>query len=253
MILERAKIERIMPHRESALFLDKIEVADDRKTAVGYLNLRLEHCRGHFPGNPIMRAVDRREMVAQTLGMTQFEDYPEGVQMYLAADGKGEYRSTATVGDLVIAEVVVTRVRTKSILGNGTVKVGSREIADIKDVLLITQRLNEYLPSSSSAQKRGFDSAGDQILTLWRMLSLQERRELFQHLQTELPPVKPGFVTISMASRVLKLSTSRLRQIVTGEDNILGATKEGNVWYIPEDSIKRFTPPGRGRLTKPLE
>lgn len=136
MILEREQIEKIMPHRGRALLLDMVEISDGRQSATGYLKLRVEHCLGHFPGNYIMRAVDRREMVAQTLGISQFENYPEGTLIYLASDGRGKFPTTATIGELVIAEVFLTHRRSKFIRGRGIVRVGERIIAEVEDITL---------------------------------------------------------------------------------------------------------------------
>ena len=54
--LDRADIEKILPHRDPFLFLDSVSEIEAKQRAVGKWLVREDafFFKGHFPGNPIM-------------------------------------------------------------------------------------------------------------------------------------------------------------------------------------------------------
>lgn len=138
-MLERKEIEQKLPHRDTALLLDRFETTqtDEGTVGIGYLTITPEHCIGHFPGNPIMRGVDRIEIIALTLGMLALTELPEGKVPYLARVGLSRFPGTVVAGDLVRTEVKITRVTAKRMEGNGKAYVGDRLVGEVEGILCV--------------------------------------------------------------------------------------------------------------------
>lgn len=134
-VVSKDEIESLLPHRGRALLLDTIELINGG--AVGYLTVCEEHCEGHFPGFPIMRGVDRLEMIAQTLlaiVALRDPDLSKNHVCYLAGFEKARFPNPAVLGDLVHSEVEVVRKSRRLIIGNGKAYVGDKIVAEVDGI-----------------------------------------------------------------------------------------------------------------------
>lgn len=137
--LEREEIEHILPHRGRALLLDRIEI--DEGKSIGYLRIREEHCEGHIPGFPIFRGVDRIEMITLTLGVAVQSHLATGQMFYLAKIREARFPGIARLGDLVRAEVIITRRTNRRLEGSGKAFVGDQLITEVNKVTGVIRKI----------------------------------------------------------------------------------------------------------------
>ncbi len=133
----KAKITEILPHRGRALLLDRVEVDEVHNKATGYLVVTKRHCEGHFPDNPIMRAVDRIEMIALTLGVAAGTRLPEGSLPLLYSFDRARFPGKAVPGDLIRTEAVLDRFNRRIIRGHGKAFVGDKLVAEAEDIVCL--------------------------------------------------------------------------------------------------------------------
>lgn len=96
--LQREDIERILPHRDAMLLVDRISI--DGGTAVGETRIGRDawYLRGHFPGNPVVPGVVLCEMMAQA-GCVFFGSELASGTPYFAGIDRARFRHPVVPGD----------------------------------------------------------------------------------------------------------------------------------------------------------
>lgn len=109
-MLDIVQIQEILPHRYPFLLVDRIELVEDGKKAVGLKNVSANepYFQGHFPGYPVMPGVLIIEAMAQ-VGAVAVLKMPEfkGKVALLAGIDKARFRRQVVPGDQlrIVAEV----------------------------------------------------------------------------------------------------------------------------------------------------
>lgn len=126
-MLERRDIERILPHRDPFLLLDRIEALEPGVGATGILHVRedLFWVPGHFPGHPVMPGVLIVEALAQT-GAVALLSLPEnqGRLALFAGIDKVRFKRQVVPGDVLRLECRITRSRGRIGFGEARATVG---------------------------------------------------------------------------------------------------------------------------------
>lgn len=135
--MEKSEIEKILPHRGRALLLDKAEINKEQGSAIGYLTVTAELCEGHFPGNPIMRGVDRIEMIALTLGLAACAELPGGFLPYLVSFDKVRFPGIVVAGDEIRAEAILNKISSRIIRGKGKAFVQDKLVAEVDNIVCV--------------------------------------------------------------------------------------------------------------------
>ena len=119
--LNRAAIEKIIPHRAPFLLVDEVLELVPGERVVARKTVTEEDCAGHFPGNPVMPGVKMVEALAQC-GAVAVLSQPEnrGRLVLFAGIDDVRFKRIVRPGEVIDLECEVEAVRGP--LGRGTVR-----------------------------------------------------------------------------------------------------------------------------------
>lgn len=125
----------ILPHRGPALLLDRVEVAEDGRSGTGYLLVGEQHCVGHFPGNPILRGVDRIEMAALTLCVIALSGFDEKALPLFTRCGSVRFSGQVLPGSELRCEVLITNLaRQRKMAGDARWYIGDKAVGEVTGI-----------------------------------------------------------------------------------------------------------------------
>lgn len=126
-MLDREKIEEIIPHREPFLLLDEVTELVPGKRVAARREVRPDeyYLEGHFPGRPIMPGVLQIEAMAQA-GAVAALSMPEhrGKLVLFAGIDDVRFKRLVVPGDVLTLEVEMTRMRGNIGKAEGSASVG---------------------------------------------------------------------------------------------------------------------------------
>ena len=111
-VLDAAAIMQVLPHRPPFLLVDRVQITDPGRAAVGWkaVGANEPYLAGHFPGRPVMPGVLILEAMAQVGGVALLS-VPEfrGQLALLGGVEHARFRRVVVPGDTLRLEVEVTR------------------------------------------------------------------------------------------------------------------------------------------------
>ncbi len=127
------EIEKIIPHRYPFLLIDRVDIVEEGKKAIGYKNITANEPQftGHFPGNPIMPGVLIMEALAQTGAAIALRS-PEAkgkLVLFAGIDG-ARFRRIVVPGDTLTLEAEVLWFKKGIGKMKGVAKVGDQIAAE---------------------------------------------------------------------------------------------------------------------------
>lgn len=114
VLLSRAQIESLIPHRDPFLLVDRV-VLEERaaQRLVAELDVRADAfwTRGHFPGMPIMPGVLQVEALAQAMAIyvARSEGFGGRLGLFAGID-ETRFRRIVTPGDTLTLEIVMEKL-----------------------------------------------------------------------------------------------------------------------------------------------
>jgi len=153
--LDRAAIERVLPHRRPMLFIEHLTALSDRHFR-GEARWDPDHplLQGHFPACPIVPGVMLVEAAAQLTGAGLLAADPVARAIgpdhlgMLTAIRKCFFKRPVLPQDIVQLELHCRRMAEKAVLASGTASVGTDEAAQIEILVthVPTAHLEAFLP-----------------------------------------------------------------------------------------------------------
>lgn len=114
MIIDIKEIMKIIPHRQPMLLVDRVEIVEEDKKAVGFKGVTYNepYFAGHFPQEPVMPGVLIMEAMAQTTAVLLLnKEEMRGKVGYYAGINKAKFRKKVVPGSVLRMEVEVIRQR----------------------------------------------------------------------------------------------------------------------------------------------
>lgn len=108
-------IMKMLPHRYPFLMIDRIlKIEGDNIVGVKNVTMNEPYFQGHFPGHPILPGVLQLEAMAQVAGILLLKRIQAANQLaYFMSAEEVKWRKPVVPGDVLIIDVVLTRVRGK--------------------------------------------------------------------------------------------------------------------------------------------
>lgn len=124
--LDINQIMKIIPHRFPFLLIDRIDIIEEGKKAVGYKGITYNehHFQGHFPGFPIMPGVLIVEALAQTACamMLSKDEFKNKLALFLGME-EIKFRKPVTPGSLLELHVELLRIGSRAGKAKGTAMI----------------------------------------------------------------------------------------------------------------------------------
>jgi 3-hydroxyacyl-[acyl-carrier-protein] dehydratase len=130
VVLDRAGIERVIPHRAPFLLLDAVTaLSEDAITAVRQLEPGDPLFAGHFPDQPVLPGVLLLEMMAQALLVLHRHTFPQERLLFIAKI-KSKFLEPVRPGAALIVSARRVKFLVDRGIGEAQVLVAGRVVAD---------------------------------------------------------------------------------------------------------------------------
>ncbi len=120
--LDIKEIMEIIPHRHPFLLVDKVEIMEEGKKAIGYKAVTYDepYFAGHFPQEPVMPGVLIMEAMAQVGAVVILsQDGMQGKIAYFGGINKARFRKKVVPGTMLRMEVELTKQKGPMGVGEG--------------------------------------------------------------------------------------------------------------------------------------
>ena len=128
--IDKKEIERLLPHREPMLLIDKLTNIIPSKSATAIVNVKKTSffVQGHFPGQPVMPGVLSLESIAQTTAFLMLYelDDPLKKNMFISGVDGVRFRRLIVPGDQLHINIRLKSKKLTLYKFEGTIKIDGK-------------------------------------------------------------------------------------------------------------------------------
>lgn len=139
-MLDTKQIMEIIPHRYPFLLIDRAEILEDGKGAIGYKNVTINEpfFMGHFPEKPVMPGVLIIEALAQTgaIGILSQEAF-RGKTAYLGSVKEARFRQKVIPGDQLTMRCELVKQKGPMGIAKAIAKVNEKVVCEAELIFVI--------------------------------------------------------------------------------------------------------------------
>jgi UDP-3-O-[3-hydroxymyristoyl] N-acetylglucosamine deacetylase/3-hydroxyacyl-[acyl-carrier-protein] dehydratase len=147
------QIQKILPHRQPFLFVDKImEITDEGIIGVKNVSMNEEFFRGHFPEAPVFPGVIQIEAMAQVGGIFALSKVPdpENYLTYFMSIDKVKFKNQVIPGDTIVFKLVLlTPIRRGIVHMRGEAFVRDRMVMEAEMMALLSKVKGEKVKQAA--------------------------------------------------------------------------------------------------------
>ncbi|MBE6023596.1 MAG: 3-hydroxyacyl-ACP dehydratase FabZ [Cellulosilyticum sp.] len=139
-MLNTKQIMEILPHRYPFLLVDKAEIVENGKGAIGYKNVTINEpfFQGHFPKEPVMPGVLIIEALAQVGAITILsQEAFKGKIAYLGSVKEAKFRAPVLPGDTLKLCCNLVKQRGSMGIGKATAYVEDKKVCECELIFAI--------------------------------------------------------------------------------------------------------------------
>ena len=147
--IDKKEIERLLPHREPMLLIEKLINIVPSKSATAIVNVKKTSffVQGHFPGQPVMPGVLIVEAFGQAAAaLTAHSVHPKEVEnklVYLMSVEKARFRNPVLPDCELHLDIEAIRSHGRVWKYKGVAKVTGKEMADAQWAATVVDRTND--------------------------------------------------------------------------------------------------------------
>ena len=139
-MLDTKQIMEIIPHRYPFLLVDKGELLEDGKGAIGYKNVTINEpfFQGHFPIEPVMPGVLMIEALAQVgaIALLSQEAF-KGKIAYFGGIKEAKFRGKVVPGDTLKLECEIIKQKGPMGVGKAIASVEGKKVCEAELIFAI--------------------------------------------------------------------------------------------------------------------
>ena len=141
--LDITQIQKAIPHRYPFLLVDRVDVLEEDKRAVGTkcVTMNEEFFQGHFPGHPIMPGVLILEALAQTacIMLLSKPGMEDKLPFFMGIDG-AKFRNPVRPGMVLKLHIEILRAGSRAGRFRGEAKVDGQLVAEAEMSFAVGQK-----------------------------------------------------------------------------------------------------------------